>query len=88
MTALAQAAGDAAAGKAQSMKCAGCHGADGRGNANNPSLAGNNTQDFIKQMHNYRAGARKHSLMNMMTKALSDQDIADLAAYYASLKAK
>ncbi|GMR21654.1 MAG: hypothetical protein BMS9Abin36_2258 [Gammaproteobacteria bacterium] len=84
----AQAAGDAAAGKAQSTKCAGCHGADGKGQGNNPPLAGKDAQYFVKQMRDYRSGARKHSLMNMMAKPLSDQDIADLAAYYASLKSK
>ncbi len=88
VAASAQAAGDTAAGKAQSAKCAGCHGADGRGNAENPPLAGNDVQYFVKQMHDYKSGARKHSLMNMMAKPLSDQDIADLAAYYASLKSK
>jgi cytochrome c553 len=84
----AQAAGDAAAGKVQSTKCVGCHGTDGRGNADNPPLAGLDAQYFIKQMRDYRSGARKHSLMNMMAKPLSDQDIADLATYYASLKSK
>ncbi|MEE8428059.1 MAG: cytochrome c, partial [Gammaproteobacteria bacterium] len=87
-TGVVQAAGDPVAGKTQSSKCAGCHGADGRGQGNNPPLAGKKAADFVKQMQDYKSGARKHVMMNMMAKPLSDQDIADLAAYYASLKTK
>ncbi len=53
-----------------------------------PPLAGLSAQYFAKQMRDYGFGARKHSLMNMTTKPLSDQVIVDSATYYASLKSK
>ncbi|MEE8428101.1 MAG: cytochrome c [Gammaproteobacteria bacterium] len=83
-----QAAGDIALGKTKAAQCAGCHGADGRGNEPNPSLAGKDLQYLAKQMHDYKSGARQHAMMGMLMKPLGDQDIADLAAYYASLKTK
>jgi cytochrome c553 len=66
----------------------GCHGVDGLGTANFPPLAGLETEYLIKQLHDYKSGARQNVMMNALAKSLSDQDIADLAAYYASLKGK
>lgn len=86
--ASAQAGGDPAAGKTKAAACMGCHGAEGLGNGNTPPLAGKDAQYLAKQMRAYRSGARQHAAMNMMAKPLSDRDIANLAAYYASLKAK
>lgn len=82
----ALAGGDIAAGKAKAAKCAFCHGADGAGKKSNPALAGMNVEEHIKAMHDYRNGLRKHAAMKMLAKKLSDQDIADIATYYASLK--
>jgi cytochrome c553 len=79
-------AGDVAAGKAKSKSCAGCHGADGKGKKDNPAIAGQPEAQFIKAMGEYKSGAREHKMMKKFAGKLSDEDIANLAAYYASLK--
>lgn len=76
-------AGDAAAGKANSDSCAGCHGDDGKGD---PPIAGMAEADFIKAMNDFKSGAKESKKMAKITKGLSDDDIANLAAYYSSLK--
>jgi len=81
----ANAAGDAAAGKAKAKSCAGCHGADGKGKNSNPSLVNLSESKFTQAMKDYKSGKRKHKTMNSLSKKLSDGDIANLAAYYASL---
>lgn len=82
------ATGDADAGKALSATCAGCHGADGKAiMPDYPNLAGQHASYIAKQLTEYRDGDRKNALMSPMAAALSDQDILDLAAYYASKKA-
>jgi len=81
----ANAAGDAAAGKAKAKSCAGCHGANGKGKGNNPSVAGMSEAKFVKAMQDYKSGAKKHKTMNALSKNLSSKDMANLAAYYASL---
>jgi cytochrome c553 len=86
MIGTAQAGGDANAGKQKSATCAGCHGADGKGVAPNPALAGLKQSVIIEQLKAYKSGAKANPVMKMMATPLSDQDMADLAAYYASLK--
>ena len=81
----AQAGGDAAAGEAKAKSCAGCHGADGKGKASNPPIAGMDEAAFLASMADYKTGVKKHAMMNMLAKKLNDQDVANLAAYYASL---
>ena len=84
---LAQAAGDAAAGKAKAAACAGCHGANGHSsNPMWPNLAGQHAAYLVKQLKAFRDGSRKDPTMNSMAKPLSDADIENLAAYYNSLK--
>lgn len=82
-------AGDAAAGKAKSMVCASCHGANGiSAIPNYPNLAGQKPQYIIDQLKMFRDGTRNSGLsaiMAPMAKPLTDEDIANLAAYYASL---
>lgn len=83
----AQAGGDIDAGKAKSAPCAACHGADG----NSPSpafpiLAGQYEDYLIRAMQEYQSGTRKNPIMNGFAAPLSDQDRADLAAYFASQK--
>jgi len=82
----ALAAGDVAAGKAKAAQCAGCHGKMGEGNKANPPLAGMDAAAHVKAMMDYKSGARKHMMMERFAKKLSDADIANIAAYYASLK--
>lgn len=81
----AQAAGDAAAGKAKSASCAGCHGADGNSvNPEWPSLAGQGAGYLVKQLHDFKGGKRENATMAPMAAPLTDEDIQDLAAYYSS----
>jgi cytochrome c553 len=84
----AQAAGDAKAGKAKAGACAACHGANGEGVAPNPALAGKSEQQFVQALNDYKTGKRAHAVMKSMASPLKDQEMADLAAYYSSLKGK
>ncbi len=80
------AAGDAAAGKEISATCSGCHGADGKAILPEyPNLAGQHASYIAKQLTAYRDGERENQLMSPMAAALTDQNILDLAAYYASM---
>ncbi len=82
---LAFAQGDAAAGEAKSALCATCHGPDGNSElAINPKIAGQNARYIIKQLQDFKSGARPGPIMTAMVINLSDEDIADLAAYYAA----
>jgi len=78
-------AGDAAAGKAKSAVCASCHGPAGvSSNPLWPNLAGQHEQYLAKQIKAFRDGVRKDPMMAPMVAALTDDDIANLAAYYAA----
>ena len=81
----AKAAGDIAAGKDKAENCADCHGDDGRGDEDTPALAGMPAKYFVTAMEEYKNGDRKNKKMHKYAKKLSDQDFADLAAYYHSL---
>lgn len=87
---VAMAAGDAAAGKAKSAVCASCHGADGKAlMPAYPNLAGQNEEYLVSALTSYRSKERQGgnaALMHAMAANLSDDDINNLAAYYASLK--
>jgi len=79
-------AGDAAAGKAKAASCAACHGADGISKIPTyPNLKGQKAAYLEKQLKAFKDGSRTDPTMNAMAKPLSDADIANLAAYYASL---
>jgi cytochrome c553 len=82
----AQAAGDAAAGKTKSARCAPCHGANGQGVPPNPPLAGKPEAEQLQALQDYKSGSRANPVMKGMAASLSDQDMEDLSAYYASLK--
>lgn len=85
LSTAAGAAGDAAAGKAKSAMCAACHGPDG--NSSNPmwpNLAGQHAAYMTKQLKDFKSGARKDPVMAPMATPLSDQDMENLSAYYAS----
>ncbi len=80
-------AGDAKAGEEKSGLCAGCHGADGISLAPDiPNLAGQKEAYLIKAIKDYRSNKRKNPMMNSMAANLSDEDIADLAAFFSRLK--
>lgn len=79
-------AGDATAGKNKSALCATCHGGEGISmNPLWPNLAGQHAKYSAKQLTEFRDGIRKNAVMAPMAAGLSDEDIADLAAFYASL---
>ncbi|MHA2782893.1 c-type cytochrome [Vibrio harveyi] len=86
----ALAAGDAEAGQAKAAVCAACHGADGIAVIPGyPNLKGQNEQYIESSIKAYKAGQRTGGLapvMQAQANLLSDEDIANLAAYYASLK--
>jgi len=82
------AAGDVAAGKAKAGSCAACHGAKGEGQSPNPPLAGKNEAELVQALKDFKSGKRTNPAMKMFAAKLSDDDVANLAAYFASLKAK
>jgi cytochrome c553 len=78
--------GNPAAGKERSQLCLACHGEDGNGtNPTYPRLAGQYEDYLLKALRGYKSGARNNAIMKGMATPLSEQDMADLAAYYASL---
>lgn len=80
-------AADVAAGKAKSAMCAACHGAAGISAVPMyPNLAGQKEAYLAKQLKDFKSGARKDPVMSAMAMPLSDADVANVAAYYASLK--
>lgn len=81
-------AGDAAQGKAKAAMCVACHGANGVSSvALYPNLAGQKSAYLAKQMRDFKSGKRNDAMMSAMAKPLSDADIDNLAAYFASLPA-
>ncbi|MCB1622706.1 MAG: cytochrome c4 [Thiothrix sp.] len=86
--------GDPVAGKTKSATCAACHGIDGNStNPEWPSLAGQSEAYIIKQLHNFKAeqgnaDGRFNASMSPMAAPLNEQDMVDLAAYFASQPAK
>jgi cytochrome c553 len=80
------AAADVAAGKAKSVTCGACHGTNGISKIPMyPNLAGQKEQYLVLQLKAFRDGERKNMQMAPMAAGLSDTDIANLSAYYASL---
>jgi cytochrome c553 len=85
----ALAGGDPAkGGEIASMDCIDCHGEDGKGDSDTPPLAGMDEAYHVEQLKAYKSGERtdEGGLMAMTVEELSEQDMADLAAYYATLK--
>ena len=77
--------GDAAAGKEKATVCAGCHGLDGNSTVGaNPRLAGQYESYLFHALKQYKNGQRQSMLMAGMVANLSEQDLKDLAAWYAS----
>jgi cytochrome c553 len=82
----AGAAGDVKAGRRKALACQTCHGMDGAAKIPEaPNLAGQSEIYLIKSLQDYRSGERKNEMMSIVVKALNDQDIADLAAYFAAI---
>lgn len=84
LNAAAEVMGNADAGKDKAASCAACHGADGNSSAGNfPKLAGQGQKYLIKQIRDIKSDARSVVEMTGLLNNLSEQDIADIAAYYA-----
>ena len=84
---LSAQAGDVEAGKAKAAVCAACHGPAGiSANPMWPNLAGQKEAYLVKQIKAFKSGDRKDPSMAPMVAGLTDADIENLAAYYASLK--
>ena len=80
-------AGGVAAGRRKALQCQACHGLDGLSKLPEaPHLAGQPERYLVRSLDEYRKGTRKNEMMTLVVKDLSDQDIADLAAYYAAIE--
>ena len=86
-SAAALGAGSADEGQSKSTACIACHGPNGNSaNPEWPNLAGQHEQYVRKQLQAFKSGARKNPLMTPMAMGLSDDDMEDLAAYFAAQK--
>ena len=79
---------DAAAGKAKAQTtCAVCHGLDGIARVPDaPHLAGESAIYLVRQLEAFQSGERQHQQMSIIAQGLSDDDIANLADWYSSIK--
>jgi cytochrome c553 len=86
-TPSATAAGNATAGRQKALQCQTCHGLDGLSKLPEaPHLAGQPEPYLIKSLDDFRKGIRKNDMMSIVVERLSDQDVADLAAFYAAIE--
>jgi cytochrome c553 len=88
LSASAWADGDPARGKARAQMCEGCHGIEDYRTAYPqvypvPKIGGQQAAYIVKSLQDYKTGVRKHPTMRGIAATLSDQDMTDLAAYYA-----
>ena len=85
----AYAAGDVEAGKIKAYTCTGCHGIPGYNNVyptyKVPKIGGQNYAYLVSALNAYRNGERDHATMESQANSLSDGDMEDIAAYFASL---
>ena len=82
---LRSAPGDPVAGKDKSQLCQGCHGEKGMtAETMIPNLAGQYGKYISKELRNFQSGVRTHQIMNAMAATISDDDLADIAAYFSS----
>ncbi|BAN68260.1 c-type cytochrome [endosymbiont of unidentified scaly snail isolate Monju] len=80
------AGGDPAAGKAKAQVCAGCHGAEGISvSPAFPNIGGQHADYLLHALKTYKSGERKNAIMQGQVGALTEQDMEDLAAWFASL---
>jgi cytochrome c553 len=83
----AAAAADATAGKQKAGMCRTCHGIDGIAKVPDaPNIGGESPIYLERQLKAFRSGERKHEQMSVIAESLDDADIADLVAWYSSIK--
>lgn len=83
---VAQAA-DPAAGRQKAQQCQTCHGIEGVGKMPDvPNIGGESAEYLTNQLQHFRSGERTHEQMSIIASGLSDEDIADLAAWYSSIR--
>ena len=83
----ARAAGDLDQGRVKARQCAVCHGIDGLAKRPDvPHIAGESDIYLINQLEAFRSGKRLHEIMSIVAADLSDQDIADLVAWYSAIE--
>lgn len=81
------ATGDPSAGRGKARQCQTCHGIDGLAKIPEaPHIAGESELYIRSQLEAFRSGRREHPIMSVIAKGLSDADIADLAAWYSSIR--
>ena len=85
-----QAGGDVAKGEELAVDCADCHGDDGLGDEDVPAIAGMDAAEHAKELAAFKSGEREDEDGDMIDSVedLSEQDMADIAAYYATLPGK
>jgi cytochrome c553 len=80
-------AGDAAAGRKKAAMCQTCHGIDGVGKMPDvPNIGGESATYLERQLKNFKSGERRHEQMSIVAASLSEDDIANLVAWYSSIK--
>ena len=81
------AAGNVATGRQKALQCQTCHGLDGLSKLPEaPNLGGQPEPYLVKSLNDFRKGVRKNDMMSLVVQPLSDQDVADLAAFYAAIE--
>ena len=80
-------AGDSTAGRTVMVKCQSCHGKDGLAIEYwSPNIAGQKQDYLVRSLMAYKGGNRKSQMMSLVVKSLSDEDMANVTAYYAAIK--
>jgi cytochrome c553 len=83
----ALAAGNVTTGRQKALQCQTCHGLDGWSKLPEaPNLGGQPEPYLVKSLNDFRKGVRKNDMMSLVVQQLSDQDVADLAAFYAAIE--
>jgi cytochrome c553 len=83
----AHAAGNVTTGRQKALQCQTCHGLDGLSKLPEaPNLGGQPEPYLVKSLNDFRRGIRKNDMMTLVVQQLSDQDVADLAAFYAAIE--
>ena len=83
----AHAAGNVTTGRQKALQCQACHGLDGLSKLPEaPNLGGQPEPYLVKSLNDFRKGIRKNDMMTLVVQQLSDQDVADLAAFYAAIE--